>query len=183
MLQPDPVGPAGAVPAGRLLPLPRQSRGIPLWIGSWGSPAGLRRVARLADGWVASACNTIPEGFAANVAVLDGELERHHKPPDNFPNALVTMWTWITGSRSEAERAPSEVVAPLVGRDLAELRVRICVGSAGECAELLSSYARAGCRRVCLGRWVMSRARSRRSRARSCRECPAESSRGPAWPR
>jgi len=32
MLQP---GPAGGAPAGGLLPPPRQSRGIPLWIGSW----------------------------------------------------------------------------------------------------------------------------------------------------
>jgi len=58
------------------------------------------------------------------------------------------MWTWITGSRSDAERVLSGIVAPLVGRDPAELRDRICVGSAGECAELLSRYARAGCQRV-----------------------------------
>jgi alkanesulfonate monooxygenase SsuD/methylene tetrahydromethanopterin reductase-like flavin-dependent oxidoreductase (luciferase family) len=37
-----------------LLPAPSSDGGIPLWIGSWGSPAGLRRVARLADGWLAS---------------------------------------------------------------------------------------------------------------------------------
>jgi alkanesulfonate monooxygenase SsuD/methylene tetrahydromethanopterin reductase-like flavin-dependent oxidoreductase (luciferase family) len=145
MLQP---GPAGAASDGRLLPLPRQSRGIPLWIGSWGSQAGLRRVASLGDGWVASAYNTTPEGFAANMTVLGGELERNNRPPGNFPNALVTMWTRITDSRSDAERALSEVVAPLVGRDPAELHGRICVGSAGECAELLSRYARAGCQQV-----------------------------------
>jgi alkanesulfonate monooxygenase SsuD/methylene tetrahydromethanopterin reductase-like flavin-dependent oxidoreductase (luciferase family) len=145
MLRP---GPAGDGPAGRLLPPPWQSRGIPLWIGSWGSQAGLRRVACLGDGWLASAYNTTPEGFAANMTVLGGELERHHRPPGDFPNALVTMWTWITGSRSDAERALSGVVAPLVGRDPAELRGRICVGSAAECAELLSRYARAGCQRV-----------------------------------
>jgi len=145
MLQP---GPAGAAPPGGLLPLPRQSGGIPLWIGSWGSQAGLRRVACLGDGWLASAYNTTPEGFAANLTVLGGELERHHRPPGDFPNALVTMWAWITGSRSDAERVVSGVVAPLVGRDPAELRGRICVGSAGECAELLSRYARAGCQRV-----------------------------------
>jgi alkanesulfonate monooxygenase SsuD/methylene tetrahydromethanopterin reductase-like flavin-dependent oxidoreductase (luciferase family) len=148
MLQPGPAGPAGAAPGGRLLPPPRQSRGIPLWIGSWGSQAGLRRVASLGDGWVASAYNTTPEGFAANLTVLGGELERHHRPPGDFPNALVTMWTWITGSRSDAGRALSGVVAPLVGRDPAELHGRICVGSASECAELLSRYARAGCQRV-----------------------------------
>src|SRR5215212_3135655 len=46
-----------------LAPAPRQAR-IPLWIGSWGSEAGLRRVARLGDGWLASAYNTTPRAFA-----------------------------------------------------------------------------------------------------------------------
>jgi len=141
-------GSDGGATAGRLLPPPLQSRGIPLWLGSWGSQAGLRRVARLGDGWLASAYNTTPDGFAANMRVLGGELARHQRPPGEFPNALVTMWTWITGSRSDADHALSGIVAPLVGRDPAELRGRICVGSAAECAELLSSYARAGCQRV-----------------------------------
>src|SRR5688572_6221790 len=42
-----------------LAPAPR--RAIPLWIGSWGSKAGLARVVRLGDGWLASAYNTTPE--------------------------------------------------------------------------------------------------------------------------
>ena len=135
-------------PAGSLLPPPRQSRGIPVWIGSWGSRAGMRRVARAGDGWLASAYNTTPEAFTAAMEVLGGELESQQRPSGDFPNALVTMWAWITGSRSEADRVLSEIVAPLVRRDPAELRGRICVGSAGECAELLSRYARAGCQRV-----------------------------------
>ncbi len=130
-----------------LFPLPRQSGGIPLWIGSWGSRAGLRRVASVGDGWLASAYNTTPEAFAANLQVLRGELERQLRPPDGFPNALVTMWAWITGSRPEADRVLSQIAA-LVRRDPAELCGRICVGSAAECAELLSGYARAGCQRV-----------------------------------
>ena len=56
------VPPAGgryfAVPEARLLPVPRRAGPVPLWIGSWGSAAGLRRVARLGDGWLASAYNT-----------------------------------------------------------------------------------------------------------------------------
>src|SRR5688572_17594878 len=48
-----------------LAPAPRRRDGIPLWIGSWGSEAGLRRVARLGDGWLASAYNTSPGAFAA----------------------------------------------------------------------------------------------------------------------
>ena len=38
--------------------------GVPLWVGSWGSRAGLSRIARLGDGWLASAYNTTPERFA-----------------------------------------------------------------------------------------------------------------------
>jgi hypothetical protein len=80
--------------------------------------------------------------------VLGGELVRQRRPSGDFPNALVTMWTWITGSRSDADRVLSGIVGPLVGRDPSELRGRVCVGSAGECAELLSRYAGAGCQRV-----------------------------------
>jgi alkanesulfonate monooxygenase SsuD/methylene tetrahydromethanopterin reductase-like flavin-dependent oxidoreductase (luciferase family) len=108
----------------------------------------LRRVACLGDGWLASAYNTTPEAFAAAMKLLSGELERQDRPAGDFPHALVTMWAWITDKHSDAERVLSEVVGPLVGKDPAELRGRICVGSAQECAELLSRYARAGCQRV-----------------------------------
>ena len=79
---------------------------------------------------------------------LDGELEDKTGASGDFPNALVTMWAWITDKRSDAERVLAEVVGPLVKKDPAELRGRICVGPADECAELLSRYARAGCQRV-----------------------------------
>ena len=135
-------------PAAGLSPPPRQRGGIPLWIGSWGSLAGLRRVARLGDGWLASAYNTTPEAFAAARELLGEELRRQHRPSGDFPHALVTMWTWVTDKRSDAERVLTEIVGPLVRRDPAELRGRICVGPADECAELLSRYARAGCERI-----------------------------------
>lgn len=150
LLQPATAARGGSdgAPPETLLPPPRQSRGIPVWIGSWGSRAGMRRVARAGDGWLASAYNTTPEAFTAAMEVLGGELESRQRPSGDFPNALVTMWAWITGSRSEADRVLSGIIAPLVRRDPAELRGRICVGSAGECAELLSHYAHAGCQRV-----------------------------------
>jgi alkanesulfonate monooxygenase SsuD/methylene tetrahydromethanopterin reductase-like flavin-dependent oxidoreductase (luciferase family) len=136
-----------APPAG-LSPSAWQRRQIPLWLGSWGSPAGLRRVARLGDGWLASAYNTTPEAFAAARKLLGEELAGRHRSSGDFPNALATMWTWITDRRPDAERVLTEIVAPLLGRDPAELRGRVCIGPAHECAELLSRYARAGCQRV-----------------------------------
>ena len=51
-----------------LEPRPVQQPSPPIWIGSWGSAAGLRRVARLADGWLASGYNTTPELFGPGVA-------------------------------------------------------------------------------------------------------------------
>src|ERR1700678_1926248 len=94
ILQPATGGGAGdGAPAGRLLPPPRQSRGIPVWIGSWGSRAGMRRVARAGDGWLASGYHNNPEAFTAAMEVLAGELESRQRPSGDFPNALVTMWT------------------------------------------------------------------------------------------
>ena len=124
-------------PESPLEPHPRQPGGIPLWIGSWGSDAGLRRVVRLADGWLASAYNTTPDRFA----------EARARLPEGFPSALATMWTWITESRAEADRM-LDGLASRLRREPDELRAQVCVGSADHCAELLSRYRDAGCGRV-----------------------------------
>jgi len=136
-----------SAPEQALRPFPLQHR-VPIWLGSWGSPAGLRRVARLGDGWLASAYNTTPAAFAGNIAALEGHLNVVRQSGGVFPHALVTMWTWITESRAEADRVVEELLAPLLRRDHAALLGRVCVGPAQTCAELLSAYARAGCRRV-----------------------------------
>src|SRR6266516_4094506 len=95
LLQPGAAAAGGAyysAPPAGLSPPPRQPGGVPLWLGSWGSRAGLRRVARLGDGWLASAYNTTPEAFAAAMTLLGEELERQRRPSRGFPHARVTMW-------------------------------------------------------------------------------------------
>jgi alkanesulfonate monooxygenase SsuD/methylene tetrahydromethanopterin reductase-like flavin-dependent oxidoreductase (luciferase family) len=135
-----------ALPDAQLAPAPRRS--VPLWIGSWGSQAGLRRVARLGDGWLASAYNTTPKGFGAARESLSQELRSRDRDPDLFPNALVTMWTWITPDARDANRVLRDVLAPLLKRDPEALGEQLCIGPAEKCAELLSRYAQAGCERV-----------------------------------
>jgi alkanesulfonate monooxygenase SsuD/methylene tetrahydromethanopterin reductase-like flavin-dependent oxidoreductase (luciferase family) len=132
-----------------LAPAPRQRR-VPLWIGSWGSKAGLRRVARAGDGWLASAYNTTPARFAEAGELLAEELAARGRRPEGFPNALATMWTWVAKDRAEAERMLAQTLAPLLDRDPDELREQLCVGPAEHCVEVLSRYARAGCERVYL---------------------------------
>ena len=137
-----------ALPDAGLVPTPNRDGGVPLWIGSWGSRAGLRRVARLGDGWLASAYNTTPERFLAAKEALAEELRAHGRDAHRFPNALATMWTWITEDTGDTERVLREVLAPLLKRDPEKLRDQLCIGPAEMCAELLSRYADAGCERV-----------------------------------
>jgi alkanesulfonate monooxygenase SsuD/methylene tetrahydromethanopterin reductase-like flavin-dependent oxidoreductase (luciferase family) len=134
----------------RLEPAPAQPGGPPIWVGSWGSDAGLRRVARLADGWLASAYNTTPELFADAHARLGEHLRTHGREPDAFPNGLATMWFYITEDRAEAERIFRERLAPAIHRPPDELRARLPVGPASAFAEKLSAFRDAGVQRVLL---------------------------------
>jgi alkanesulfonate monooxygenase SsuD/methylene tetrahydromethanopterin reductase-like flavin-dependent oxidoreductase (luciferase family) len=139
------------VPPGlRLEPAPYRDGGVPLWVGSWGSKAGLARVARWGDGWLASAYNTTPERFREGRTRLADALAARGRDAAGFPNALATMWTWVTDDRAEAERVLTGVLGPFLRRDPGDLRAQLCVGSPQHCAEILSGYAEAGCGRVYL---------------------------------
>jgi alkanesulfonate monooxygenase SsuD/methylene tetrahydromethanopterin reductase-like flavin-dependent oxidoreductase (luciferase family) len=133
-----------------LTPGPERPGGVPIWIGSWGSAAGLRRVARLADGWLASAYNTSPARFAEARERLAQALDDEGRASQRFPNGLATMWTWITEDRAEADRMLRDVLAPLLRRDADELSGQLCVGGREHCLELLGQFAEAGCERVYL---------------------------------
>jgi alkanesulfonate monooxygenase SsuD/methylene tetrahydromethanopterin reductase-like flavin-dependent oxidoreductase (luciferase family) len=111
----------------------------PVWIASWGSAAGMRRVARLGDGWLASGYNTTPRAFRKGVAAL----------PEGFPNAIATMWLYVTDSAADAERMLADVLAPMLRRPVEALRdLALPIGSADQCAERIAAYAEAGAERV-----------------------------------
>ena len=133
-----------------LTPAPRRRGGVPLWVGSWGSKAGLARVARSGDGWLASAYNTTPERFSVARELLARALQDRGRGAQDFPNALATMWTWVSTDRAAGDRVLAGVLAPMLKRDPEELRRQVCIGPAEHCAELLSRYAEAGCQRVYL---------------------------------
>jgi probable F420-dependent oxidoreductase len=131
-----------------LEPRPAQRHGPPIWVGSWGSDAGLRRVSRLADGWLASAYNTTPELFGDAWQALRSKLVEDGQDAETFPNALATMWCYITDDRDEAERVLKERLVPTVHRPEEMLRDRLPVGSAEMFAEKLTAFANAGVQRV-----------------------------------
>jgi alkanesulfonate monooxygenase SsuD/methylene tetrahydromethanopterin reductase-like flavin-dependent oxidoreductase (luciferase family) len=131
-----------------LEPRPAQRNGPPIWVGSWGSAAGLRRVSRLADGWLASAYNTTPELFHDAWQALRSQLTQDGKATDTFPNALATMWCYITDDRDEADRMLRERLVPTVHRPEEMLRDRLPIGPAELFAEKLTAFANAGVQRV-----------------------------------
>jgi alkanesulfonate monooxygenase SsuD/methylene tetrahydromethanopterin reductase-like flavin-dependent oxidoreductase (luciferase family) len=113
--------------------LAESSPRIPMWIGSWGSAAGLRRVARFGDGWLASAYNTTPEQLSAGREAL----------PAGFPVALATVWTYLTDDEDEAQRRLHGLAA-MLGRDPAVLAGQVLIGDAAHCTAWLRAYADAG---------------------------------------
>jgi alkanesulfonate monooxygenase SsuD/methylene tetrahydromethanopterin reductase-like flavin-dependent oxidoreductase (luciferase family) len=133
-----------------LAPTPAQRPGPPIWIGSWGSPAGLKRVARLADGWLASGYNTNPELFAQAWSDVQAEVAARGRDVARFPNGIATMWCYVTEDRARAGAVLADVLAPMLNRPVEELRALLPIGSAEECAEKLLAYARAGAQRVFL---------------------------------
>src|SRR5439155_10656752 len=131
-----------------LQPRLRRSDGPPIWVGSWGSDAGMRRVARLGDGWLASAYNTTPEIYAQACESLRALLSAQGKDVDTFSKALATMWCYITDDRAEAERVVRERLIKAVHRPEDVLRERLPIGPPELFAEKLTAYARAGVEQV-----------------------------------
>jgi alkanesulfonate monooxygenase SsuD/methylene tetrahydromethanopterin reductase-like flavin-dependent oxidoreductase (luciferase family) len=132
-----------------LEPRPRRQGSPPIWIASWGSQSGLRRTARLGDGWLASGYNTTPSRFRAGRAVLAEQLRSAGRRPEGFPNGIATMWLYITERRGESERMLTDILAPMLDRSPDELRgLALPIGSTEDCAERISAFATSGAQRV-----------------------------------
>ena len=131
-----------------LQPRPAQLSGPPIWVGSWGSKAGLRRTARLGDGWLASAYNTTPGDFKDAWERLQIDVAESGKDPAAFPNGLATMWFYLTDDQAVAERVFRERLLPTIRRPEEILRDRLPVGPPERFAEKLSAFRDAGVQRV-----------------------------------
>jgi len=122
---------------------PCPAHDIPIWIGSWGSEAGLRRVARLGDGWLASAYNTTAEKLTEDRQTLNAELAKQGKDAASFSTSLATMWTYVTDDKAECDEKLA-MMATMLNRPPEVLAPQILVGPAVECAEKLRAYEDAG---------------------------------------
>jgi len=135
-----------------LAPTPAQRPGPPIWIGSWGSAPGLKRVARLADGWLASGYNTTPELFAQAWSDVQAELGARH------------AGAMVRGSRTASQRCGA--TSPKTGRAPTRCsqtcRRRCSIVRRCSCGRYCRSVRRRNARRNC---W---RTRVRARNASSC---------------
>jgi alkanesulfonate monooxygenase SsuD/methylene tetrahydromethanopterin reductase-like flavin-dependent oxidoreductase (luciferase family) len=122
-----------------LRPAPGRPDGPPIWVASWGSPAGLRRAARLGDGWLGSAYNVTPAQAVVareTLATVRGDLS-------GFDCVLATMWTYVTEDPRRREEYLSRL-SSVLNRPVEYLGPRVLIGSVEHCVTLLSDYANAG---------------------------------------
>jgi alkanesulfonate monooxygenase SsuD/methylene tetrahydromethanopterin reductase-like flavin-dependent oxidoreductase (luciferase family) len=135
---------------GPLEPLPERPGGPPLWIGSWGSDSGLRRVARLGDGWVASAYNMTPQQFRKNWLRVTEHLDRAGRRAQKFGNGLATMWFHLNDHN--ASDVLESRLAPVLHRPVDQLRDRLTFGPAEAMVAKLSEFQDAGVQRLFIWR-------------------------------
>jgi len=127
----------------RLEPAATQEGGPPLWLGSWGSTAGIARVARLADGWLASGYNATPADYAGARVRLD-ERTRAAGRTERLPSTMVTMWTAITDDEASTRLLLGEVLSPMLNRPVEALEGMLLVGSESRIADRIAEYEAAG---------------------------------------
>lgn len=140
-----------ALPGGTTLaPGPAQPGGPPIWIGSWGTPPGVRRAARFGDGWIASALNTPPAAFAAKWERVQAEVAAAGKDVAAFDNALASAFFYLTDDPRETERVVATRLAPALGRPVPDLLRAIIAGPADFCADRVLQYEAAGVQRLYL---------------------------------
>jgi len=127
----------------RLEPAPQQPGGPPLWLGSWGSAAGIARVARLADGWLASGYNATPADYLEARHRLDEQTSAAGRA-EPLPSTMVTMWTGITDDDPSARRLLADVLSPMLNRPVEALEGMLLVGPESRIADKVAEYQAAG---------------------------------------
>ena len=121
-------------------PKPVQKPHPPLWFGS-GHPAGLRRTARLADGFIGAGSTTTSQ-FREHVRIIREELERRGRAIESFPIAK-RVYIVIDDDSERAERRVSDWFGALYDR--ADMGSGMAVwGSVEQCVEGLMEVVEAG---------------------------------------
>ena len=123
---------------------------LPIWLSSWGSPVGMRRVARLGDGWIASAWHSTPEEFHSAFGNLNSALAERGKDPSTFPNAVNTMFMYVDQDGDRARRVGVPIIEATIRASFETAGGHFLVGDYEECKDLLRRWIEAGAKQICV---------------------------------
>jgi probable F420-dependent oxidoreductase len=127
-------------------PKPLQKPHPPLWFGAR-TDIGLRRAARLGDGWM-GAGSTSTADFAEHVKILRRALEEHRRDPAKFPISK-RVYLAIDDNRERADRRLREWFQMRYRNAAMAPQVSIW-GSVAECTDKLREVVRAGAQHLLL---------------------------------
>lgn len=133
-----------------LKPKPVQEPHPPIYIGSWGSDIGLKRVAKYGDGWMASAYNITPAKFkekwnfllAYRKSIGRGQEEKQ------FENSVVSMFGYIDDNKDKVRRVAKEILSPALRRPAEDLEQMLLFGSLDECLRKVRNLIDAGVKQI-----------------------------------
>jgi len=134
------------VEGGNIRPKPVQPGGVPLCFGAT-SEAMMRRIARVADGWVANGASPI-EDFVAGIKLIRDEATARGRDPDSLIFAKlhgVSLHADKATARAMAERQWQSYYSPRFNVDATTI-----YGTPAECREKLQAFAAADAPEVTL---------------------------------
>jgi alkanesulfonate monooxygenase SsuD/methylene tetrahydromethanopterin reductase-like flavin-dependent oxidoreductase (luciferase family) len=130
-----------------LLPKSVQEPHPPIYVGSWGSDAGLKRVAKYSNGWMASAYNITPAKFKENWNFLLAYRKLLGKE-ELFENSVMTMFGYIDDDKDKVRKVVREILSPALRRPAEDLEQKLLFGSLDECLRKIRDLVNAGARRI-----------------------------------
>jgi alkanesulfonate monooxygenase SsuD/methylene tetrahydromethanopterin reductase-like flavin-dependent oxidoreductase (luciferase family) len=132
-----------------LTPRPVQKPNPPIYVGSWGSDVGLKRLAKYSNGWMASAYNITPAKFKEKwnfLLTYRKSIGKEEAKP--FDNSVMSMFGYIHDDKDKVHKAVKEILAPALRRPPEDLEQMLLFGSLDECLRKIRNLVDAGVKRI-----------------------------------
>jgi alkanesulfonate monooxygenase SsuD/methylene tetrahydromethanopterin reductase-like flavin-dependent oxidoreductase (luciferase family) len=132
-----------------LLPKSVQNPHPPIYVGSWGSELGLKRLAKYSNGWMASAYNITPAKFKEKwnfLLAYRKSLGKEEEEP--FDNSVMSMFGYIDDDQDKVHKVVKGILSPALRRPAEDLQQMLLFGSSDECLSKLKDLIDAGVKRI-----------------------------------
>jgi probable F420-dependent oxidoreductase len=134
-------------PKVQMLPAPKQPGGPPIWCGGRSEPA-LRRMGRMADGWISYVVT--PERYRKGLETVAREAQAAGRTLERFGTGHL-LFTWIDSSYERALDAATEHLSMRYAMDFRSAAERYAaLGRPEDVAAKIEAFRKAGLRHVVL---------------------------------